>query len=196
MALQRRIDEAKDIHEDFRLWFTWEHTSLPQLQLLQRSIVIHCQPIRAIRYHTNTFVYSINESVFEESSAKRSVMSCLVHLHRRWEWSTDYAWVYYLLLCLFRFSCKVFFWLTLRSFQALLLARSLSSSFYQYIERYEPLRSLIFATIHRWRWSNRRANPRSTHKVSGIYLLSFHNSECKYYFLSKVCVYCLIILRN
>ena len=95
VALQRRIDEAKDIHEDFRLWFTWEHTSLPQLQLLQRSIVIHCQPIRAIRYHTNTFVYSINESVFEESSSKRDVMSCLVHLHRRWEWSTDYAPFYW-----------------------------------------------------------------------------------------------------
>ena len=95
VALQRRIDEAKDIHEDFRLWFTWEHTSLPQLQLLQRSIVIHCQPIRAIRYHTNTFVYSINESVFEESSAKRHVMGCLVHLHRRWEWSADYAPFYW-----------------------------------------------------------------------------------------------------
>ena len=95
VALQRRIDEAKDIHEDFRLWFTWEHTSLPQLQLLQRSIVIHCQPIRAIRYHTNTFVYSINESVFEDSSAKRHVMGCLVHLHRRWEWSADYAPFYW-----------------------------------------------------------------------------------------------------
>lgn len=91
VALQRRIDEAKDIHEDFRLWFTWEHTSLPQLQLLQRSIVIHCQPIRAIRYHTNTFVYSLSESIFEKDSTKRHVMSTLVHLHRRWEWSTDYA---------------------------------------------------------------------------------------------------------
>ena len=91
VGLQRRIDEAKDIHEDFRLWFTWEHTGLPQLQLLQRSIVIHCQPLRAIRYHTNTFVYSLSESVFEESSTQRTIMSCLVHLHRRWEWSNDYA---------------------------------------------------------------------------------------------------------
>ena len=95
VALQRRIDEAKDIHEDFRLWFTWEHKSLPQLQLLQRSIVIHCQPIRAIRYHTNTFVYSLPESIFEKDSTKRSILSTLVHLHRRWEWSTDYAPFYW-----------------------------------------------------------------------------------------------------
>ena len=95
VALQRRIDEAKDIHEDFRLWFTWEHTALPQLQLLQRSIVIHCQPIRAIRYHTNTFVYSLSESIFEKAGTKRNIMCSLIHLHRRWEWSTDYAAFYW-----------------------------------------------------------------------------------------------------
>ena len=95
VALQRRIDEAKDIHEDFRLWFTWEHTALPQLQLLQRSIVIHCQPIRAIRYHTNTFVYSLSESIFEKEGTKRNIMCSLIQLHRRWEWSTDYAAFYW-----------------------------------------------------------------------------------------------------
>ena len=89
------LDEAKDIHEDFRLWFTWEHTALPQLQLLQRSIVIHCQPIRAIRYHTNTFVYSLSESIFEKAGTKRNIMCSLIHLHRRWEWSTDYAAFYW-----------------------------------------------------------------------------------------------------
>ena len=54
---QRRIDEATDIHDDFRLWFTWQNEQLPQLQLLQKSIIIHCQPIRALRYHSNLFVY-------------------------------------------------------------------------------------------------------------------------------------------
>ena len=91
VALQRRIDEAKDIHEDFRLWFTWQHIPLPQLQLLQRSIVINCQPIRAIRYHSNQFVYSLDEDIFEAESTKRNVMSTLIDLHRRWEWSNDYA---------------------------------------------------------------------------------------------------------
>ena len=95
VALQRRIDEAKDIHEDFRLWFTWQHTALPQLQLLQRSIVINCQPIRAIRYHTNTFVYSLDETIFETESTKRNIITCLMELHRRWEWSTDYAPFYW-----------------------------------------------------------------------------------------------------
>jgi flagellar biosynthesis GTPase FlhF/predicted nucleic acid-binding Zn-ribbon protein len=95
VALQRRIDEAKDIHEDFRLWFTWQHEALPQLQLLQRSIVINCQPIRAIRYHSNMFVYSLRESIFEVDSTNRSIMSCLLNLHRRWEWSKDYAPFYW-----------------------------------------------------------------------------------------------------
>ena len=95
VALQRRIDEAKDIHEDFRLWFTWQHTPLPQLQLLQKSIVINCQPIRAIRYHTKTFVYSLDESIFDSESTKRNIISCLLELHRRWEWSCDYAPFYW-----------------------------------------------------------------------------------------------------
>ena len=91
VALQRQIDEAKDIHEDFRLWFTWQHVSLPQLQLLQRSIVINCQSIRAIRYHSCMFVYSLREEMFSVDSTTRNVMSTLIELHRRWEWSKDYA---------------------------------------------------------------------------------------------------------
>jgi hypothetical protein len=37
--------------------FTWQNVELPQLQLLQRSIIIHCQPVRALRYHSSLFIY-------------------------------------------------------------------------------------------------------------------------------------------
>ena len=95
VALQRRIDEANDIHEDFRLWFTWQNEELPHLQLLQKSITIYCQAIRALQYHTKLFVYSLDEAIFKEANLKRNIISALVYLHRKWESREEYAKFYW-----------------------------------------------------------------------------------------------------
>ena len=95
VALQRRIDEASDIHEDFRLWFTWQNQELPHLQLLQKSITIHCQAIRALQYHKKLFVYSLDEAMFKEDSLKRNIICALVYLHRKWESREEYAKFYW-----------------------------------------------------------------------------------------------------
>ena len=95
VALQRRIDEANDIHEDFRLWFTWQNEELPHLQLLQKSITIHCQAIRALQYHNKLFVYSLDDTMFKEDSLKRNIISALMYLHRKWESREEYAKFYW-----------------------------------------------------------------------------------------------------
>ena len=39
--------------------------------------------------------FSLEESMFESETTKRNVICCLLELHRRWEWSSDYAPFYW-----------------------------------------------------------------------------------------------------
>ena len=59
--LEQRLDEIEleDIHEDFRVWFTWSASpqKLPHLPLLQRALLVYCQPSREIRFHLDCSYY-------------------------------------------------------------------------------------------------------------------------------------------
>ena len=59
--LDKRIQEKdpEDVHEDFRVWMTWTQGRLPTFSLLQRAIVLSCEPCRDIRYHNSNFLYNI-----------------------------------------------------------------------------------------------------------------------------------------
>ena len=58
----------------------------PHLQLIQRSITIYCQQVRALQYHTSLMVYSLEEAVFTPTdSLKCQIVSALCALHRKWE---------------------------------------------------------------------------------------------------------------
>ena len=60
-VLDKRIQEKdpEDVHEDFRVWMTWTQGRLPTFSLLQRAIVLSCEPCRDIRYHNSNFLYNI-----------------------------------------------------------------------------------------------------------------------------------------
>jgi len=49
-----------DIHEDFRVWMTWGKTILPPFSLLQKAVVLYCEPCRDIRFHESNFFYNIS----------------------------------------------------------------------------------------------------------------------------------------
>ena len=59
--LDKRSQEKdpEDVHEDFRVWMTWTEGQLPTISLLQRAIVLSCEPCRDIRYHNSNFLFNI-----------------------------------------------------------------------------------------------------------------------------------------
>ena len=49
--LEKQINEKdkEDIHEDFRVWMTWCSQEVPAFTLIQKSVLLFCEPSRDIR---------------------------------------------------------------------------------------------------------------------------------------------------
>ena len=62
--LEKQINEKDkdDIHQDFRVWMTWCSTKFPLFTLLQKSIILYCEPSRDIRFHETNFFYNVSKS--------------------------------------------------------------------------------------------------------------------------------------
>ena len=74
--LDKRIQEKdpEDVHEDFRVWMTWTSAHLPTFSLLQRAIVLSCEPCRDIRYHNSNFLYNIPLKTVKQQEFLQSVL--------------------------------------------------------------------------------------------------------------------------
>jgi hypothetical protein len=74
--LDKRIQEKdpEDVHEDFRVWMTWTSGRLPTFSLLQRAIVLSCEPCRDIRYHNSNFLYNIPLKTVKQQEFLQSVL--------------------------------------------------------------------------------------------------------------------------
>ena len=74
--LDKRIQEKdpEDVHEDFRVWMTWTQGRLPTFSLLQRAIVLSCEPCRDIRYHNSNFLYNIPLKVLQKLFNENSIL--------------------------------------------------------------------------------------------------------------------------
>ena len=59
--LEKKINEKdkEDIHEDFRVWMTWCSKTFPAFTLLQKAIILYCEPSRDIRFHRTNFFYNV-----------------------------------------------------------------------------------------------------------------------------------------
>ena len=62
--LEKQINEKDkdDIHQDFRVWMTWCSSKFPLFTLLQKAIILYCQPSRDIRFHNTNFFYNVSKS--------------------------------------------------------------------------------------------------------------------------------------
>jgi Dynein heavy chain region D6 P-loop domain len=60
--LEKTIQEKDDddIHEDFRVWMTWCKNILPPFSLLQKAVILYCEPSRDIRFHERNFFYNVS----------------------------------------------------------------------------------------------------------------------------------------
>ena len=74
--LDKRIQEKdpEDVHEDFRVWMTWTSGHLPTFSLLQRAIVLSCEPCRDIRYHNSNFLYNIPLKTVKQQEFLQSIL--------------------------------------------------------------------------------------------------------------------------
>ena len=74
--LDKRIQEKdpEDVHEDFRVWMTWTNGHLPTFSLLQRAIVLSCEPCRDIRYHNSNFLYNIPLKIVKQQEFYQSII--------------------------------------------------------------------------------------------------------------------------
>ena len=74
--LDKKIQEkdADDVHEDFRVWMTWNDSQLPTFSLLQRSVILSCEPCRDIRYHNSNFLYNIPLKIVRQQEFYQSIL--------------------------------------------------------------------------------------------------------------------------
>ena len=74
--LDKRIQEKDDddVHEDFRVWMTWTNGKLPTFSLLQRAIILSCEPCRDIRYHNSNFLYNIPLKIVRQQEFYQSIL--------------------------------------------------------------------------------------------------------------------------
>jgi hypothetical protein len=71
-TIQEKDDE--DIHEDFRVWMTWCEARLPPFSLLQKSVILYCEPCRDIRFHERNFFYNISGQDVESQDYHQHIL--------------------------------------------------------------------------------------------------------------------------
>ena len=74
--LDKKIQEKDDddVHEDFRVWMTWNGNQLPTFSLLQRAVILSCEPCRDIRYHNSNFLYNIPLKIVRQQEFYQSIL--------------------------------------------------------------------------------------------------------------------------
>ena len=74
--LDKKIQEKDDddVHEDFRVWMTWNDSQLPTFSLLQRAVILSCEPCRDIRYHNSNFLYNIPLKIVRQQEFFQSIL--------------------------------------------------------------------------------------------------------------------------
>ena len=74
--LEKQINskDKDDVHDDFRVWMTWCQKDFPSFTLLQKSIILNCEPSSDIRFHNTNFHYNVAHKSISSLNFCQSVL--------------------------------------------------------------------------------------------------------------------------